>query len=41
MTNVTLAESYLLKALKRLKILEVLMTEEAYSDVVREAQEIV
>jgi HEPN domain-containing protein len=41
MTNVTLAESYLLKALKRLKILEVLKNENAYSDVVREAQEIV
>ena len=41
MTNVTLAESYLLKALKRLKILEVLRDEQAYSDVVREAQEIV
>ncbi len=41
MTNVTLAESYLLKALKRLKILDVLMSEQAYSDVVREAQEIV
>jgi HEPN domain-containing protein len=41
MTNTTLAESYLLKAIKRLKILEVLMSEQAYSDVVREAQEIV
>lgn len=37
----TLARSYLLKATKRLKILDVLMAEEAYSDVVREAQEIV
>ena len=41
MTNLTLARSYLLKAWKRLKILPVLMEEEAYSDVVREAQEIV
>ncbi|MGQ9558803.1 MAG: HEPN domain-containing protein [Desulfurispora sp.] len=41
MTNITLAQSYLLKASKRLKILPVLLAEEAYSDVVREAQEIV
>lgn len=41
MTNQTLAKSYLLKAQKRLKILKVLLEEEAYSDVVREAQEIV
>ena len=41
MTNGSLAESYLLKATKRLKILPVLLDEEAYSDVVREAQEIV
>lgn len=41
MTNVTLARSYLEKARKRLRILDVLMEEEAYSDVVREAQEIV
>lgn len=41
MTSLTLARSYLLKAWKRLKILPVLMEEEAYSDVVREAQEIV
>ena len=41
MTNGSLAESYLLKATKRLKILPVLLAEEAYSDVVREAQEIV
>ena len=41
MTNGSLAESYLLKASKRLKILPVLLAEEAYSDVVREAQEIV
>jgi len=37
----TLAQSYLTKATKRLKILDVLLAEEAYSDVVREAQEIV
>jgi len=41
MTNVSLAHSYLIKAQKRLKILVVLMDEAAYSDVVREAQEIV
>lgn len=41
MTNGSLAESYLLKAGKRLKILSVLLDDEAYSDVVREAQEIV
>ncbi len=41
MTSVSLARSYLIKAIKRLKILPVLLEEEAYSDVVREAQEIV
>ena len=41
MTNLSLARSYLIKATKRLKILDVLMNEEAYSDVIREAQEIV
>jgi len=41
MTNKSLAQSYLIKAQKRLKILSVLLEEEAYSDVVREAQEIV
>jgi len=41
MTNQTLAQSYLLKATKRLKVLDVLLKEEAYSDVVREAQELV
>lgn len=41
MTNRTLAQSYLLKAEKRLKVLEVLLKEEAYSDVIREAQELV
>jgi hypothetical protein len=38
-TNVSLAQSYLLKARSRLKILPVLLEEGAYSDVVREAQE--
>jgi hypothetical protein len=41
MTNSSLAQSYLIKATKRLKILPVLLEEAAYSDVVREAQEIV
>ncbi len=41
MTNATLAASYLTKATKRLRILDVLLEEEAFSDVVREAQEIV
>lgn len=41
MTNATLAKSYLIKATARLKILVVLLEEAAYSDVVREAQEIV
>ncbi len=41
MTNLDLAGSYLLKAQKRLKVLDVLIAEEDYSDVIREAQEIV
>ena len=41
MNNATLAQSYLIKAQKRLKILDVLLNESAYSDVMREAQEIV
>jgi HEPN domain-containing protein len=41
MTNKTLAQSYRVKAEKRLKILPILFQERAYSDVVREAQEIV
>jgi len=41
MTNGGLAKSYMFKAEKRLKILSVLLEEEDYSDVVREAQEIV
>ena len=41
MTNTSLAESYLIKARVRLEVLEVYLDKEAYSDVVREAQEIV
>ena len=41
MTSLTLAQSYILKARKRLKVLDVLLAEEAYSDVIREAQELV
>lgn len=41
MTNTSLAQSYLAKAKVRLKALFVLEEEGAYSDVVREAQEIV
>lgn len=41
MTNDDLAKSYLTKAKKRLKIFDILLRDEAYSDVVREAQEIV
>ena len=37
MTNTSLAQSYLLKAQKHLKILTVLLDEQAYSDVIREA----
>jgi HEPN domain-containing protein len=37
----SLAQSYLLKARSRLRVLQVLLEEEAYSDVVREAQEAV
>jgi HEPN domain-containing protein len=40
MTNASLAQSYLRKARARLKALRVLLDEESYSDVVREAQEI-
>jgi HEPN domain-containing protein len=40
-TNVSLADSYLRKARARLKILPVLAAERAWSDVVRESQEIV
>jgi len=41
MTNVTLAQSYAKKAIDRLDILDLLIKKGAYSDVVREAQEIV
>ena len=41
MTSFDLGRSYFLKATKRLKVLDVLIREEAYSDVIREAQEIV
>ena len=41
MTSDSLARSYLLKAQKRLKALAVLREEDAHSDVVREAQELV
>lgn len=41
MTNDSLAASYLQKASDRLDILTLLMNKQAYSDVVREAQEIV
>lgn len=41
MTNTSLAQSYLTKALTRLKVLELLLDETAYSDVIREAQELV
>ncbi|MEW5827939.1 MAG: HEPN domain-containing protein [Chloroflexota bacterium] len=41
MNNLSLARSYLVKAEKRLKILDVLLADEAFSDVIREAQEIV
>lgn len=41
MTNTSLAQSYLIKANKRLRILDILLDEQAYSDVIRESQEIV
>jgi len=40
-TNLSLAQSYLKKATDRLDILDLLLKKRAYSDVVREAQEIV
>jgi HEPN domain-containing protein len=40
-TSVSLGASYLEKAAVRLKVLEMLLGERAYSDVVREAQEVV
>ena len=41
MKNLSLTKSYLNKAHTRLKILPMLLSEDDYSDVVREAQEIV
>lgn len=41
MTNLPLARAYLLKATKRLRAIGALRQEDAFSDVVREAQEIV
>jgi len=41
MTNSSLAKSYLKKAVARLALLPVLQKQGAYSDMVREAQEIV
>ncbi len=41
MTNLDLAASYLLKARKRLRVLDVLLEEDDFSDVIREAQELV
>lgn len=41
MTNQTLAGSYLQKAEVRVKVIDLLMEEKAYSDVIREAQEAV
>ncbi len=41
MTNGSLAEAYLQKATARIDVLELLSTKQAWSDVVREAQEIV
>ena len=41
MTNETLAQSYLRKAIDRFDILDILFKKGAYSDVIREAQEIV
>jgi HEPN domain-containing protein len=41
LTNITLAQSYIKKATDRLDILDLLLKKAAYSDVMREAQEIV
>ena len=41
MTSKSLAASYLQKSLARLDILTILLNKEDYSDVIREAQEIV
>ncbi len=41
MTNTSLAQSHLIKARHRLKVLSLLFDDRAYSDVVSEAQEVV
>lgn len=41
MSRMTRAQAYVTKAAKRLKAIEALLKEESYSDVVREAQELV
>ena len=41
MKEFTLAQAYVFKATKRLRALGILLEEESYSDVVREAQEVV
>jgi len=41
MKNADLGRSYMIKAEKRLKTLDVLLREEDYSDVIRESQEVV
>ncbi len=41
MTNKTLAHSYMRKAVDRLDVLDLLFKKNAFSDVIREAQEIV
>lgn len=41
MTNINLARDYMIKALTRLEVLEIFLKKEDYSDVIREAQEIV
>jgi len=40
-TNTSLAQSYLIKATKRPRILQALLEDGAFSDVVREAEEII
>lgn len=41
MTNSSLAQSYLVKSRHRLKVLDLLLSDGAFSDVVREGQEVV
>lgn len=41
MTNINLARDYIIKAQTRLEVLEIYLKKEDYSDVIREAQEIV